>query len=91
MQMVTMIMTETANHKIKNALTRLAYLLSQTTRNELAETAVDVLKFYGIDNKKFLIESLNILEQICSHKNIIPRETYLLALAACEQVKHELK
>lgn len=84
-------MTKAAHPKIKNALTRLAYLLSQTTRSELGEVAVDVLQYYGTDDKKFLTESMSVLEQICNHKNIIPRQTYLLALAALEQVKHKLK
>lgn len=81
-----------SNHpKIKNALTRLAYLLSQTTRSELGEAAVDVLKYSGNDDKKFLTESLFVLEKICDHKNILPKQTYLLALAALEQVKHKQK
>ena len=77
--------------KIKNALTRLAYLLSQTTRSELGEAAIDVLKLYQQDNPHFLNESLAVLNQICQHKNLLPKQTYLLAMAAREHVKQNIR
>ena len=77
--------------KIKNALVQLAYLLSQTTRSELGEATIDTLKFYRKDNPQFLNESLAVLNQICQHKNLLPRQTYLLAMATREQVKHNIR
>lgn len=81
-----MVVREVEYPKIKNALTRLAYLLSQTTRNELGEAAADVLKYYNVEPEKFLTESYHVLEKICNYKNILPKQTYLFALAALEQV-----
>lgn len=77
--------------KIKNGLTRLSYLLNQTTRPELAVNIVDALRFYQNDNPKFLQQSLETLETICQFKSILPKPTYLLALATLEQVKHKMQ
>lgn len=77
--------------KIKNSLTRLAYLLSQTTRPEFGEAAIDALKHYGTDDDKFLSQSQTALQTILSFKTILPKDIYLLALAASEQTEHQRK
>lgn len=84
-------MNEKPYDKIKNGLTRLSYLLNQTTRPELAVTIVDALRFYQKDNPTFLQQSLEALEIICGYKNILPKQTYLLALATLEQVKYRMQ
>lgn len=74
--------------KIKNSLTRLAYLLSQTTRPELGEATIDALQYHGKDDEKFLSQSQAALQKILNFQNILPKEIYLLALATFEEAEH---
>ena len=78
-------MTDDVN--LKNALTRLSYQLNQTTRPELAIAIVDALACYATDEKQFKEKSIIALEKVCQFKTILPKKTYLLALAAIEQLK----
>lgn len=84
-------MPDTALDKIKNGLSRLSYLINQTTRPELAVNIVNVLQLYHHDKQAFLQQGLETLEMICQFKSILPKRTYLLAVATLEQVKHELQ
>jgi len=75
--------------KIKHALTRLAYRLSQTTRPELGEAAIDALQYHGKDDTIFLNQSQAALQTMLRFKAMLSKDIYLLALAALEQTEHQ--